>query len=129
MAGNKYGAKKIKDPATGYVFDSKHEFNRWCELRLLERAGKITELRRQVKYVLIPAQREASTEVYKAGPNKGLPKPGAVIEKACTYVADFRYFDENGKLVVEDAKGHKTEAYKIKKKLMLWVHNIRIKET
>ena len=128
MAGNKYGAKKITDPITGFVFDSKHEYRRWCELRLLERAGKITGLHRQVKYVLIPAQREECTEVYKAGPNKGLPKPGAVIEKACTYVADFVYF-ENGKQVVEDAKGHKTEAYKIKKKLMLWVHNIRIKET
>lgn len=129
MAGNKYGAKKITDPITGFVFDSKREYTRWCELRLLERAGKITDLKRQVKFELIPAQREESTEVYKAGPHKGLPKPGAVIEKACTYIADFRYFDENGKLVVEDAKGHKTEAYKIKKKLMLWVHNIRIKET
>ena len=128
MAGNKYGAVKITDPATGYVFDSKHEFYRWCELRILWRTGKITDLKRQVKFELIPAQREASTEVYKAGPHKGLPKPGAVIEKACTYVADFTYI-ENGKLVVEDAKGHKTEAYKIKRKLMLWVHNIRIKET
>lgn len=126
---NKYGNKKITDPATGFVFDSKHEFTRWCELRLLERAGKITDLKRQVKFELIPAQREESTEVFKAGPHRGLPKPGAVIEMACTYVADFLYFDENGELVVEDVKGHKTEAYKIKKKLMLWVHGIRIKET
>lgn len=129
MAGNKYGARKVTDPDTGDVFDSKHEYRRWCELRLLERAGKITDLNRQVKYVLIPAQREDSTEVYKAGPQKGMPKPGAVIEKACTYVADFVYF-ENGKQVVEDAKGHKaviTETFKIKKKLMLWVHNIRIR--
>lgn len=129
MAGNKFGAKKITDPATGFVFDSKKEYHRWCELSWMERAGKITELRRQVKYVLIPAQRAPSTEVFKAGPHRGLPKPGAVIEKACTYVADFLYFDENGEMVVEDAKGHKTEAYKIKKKLMLWVHGIRIKET
>ena len=89
MAGNKYGAKKVKDPITGFLFDSKAEYTRWCELRLLERAGKISRLRRQVSYELIPTQREESTEVYKAGPQKGLPKPGAIIEKGVTYIADF----------------------------------------
>lgn len=132
MAGNKFGAKKITDPATGFVFDSKMEYHRWCELSWLERAGKITELRRQVKYVLIPAQRAPSTEVFKAGPHRGLPKPGTVIEKACTYVADFLYFDENGEMVVEDAKGHKKGAaydlFVIKRKLMLYVHGIKIVE-
>ena len=128
MAGNKFGAKQIKDPATGFVFDSKKEFTRWCELRILERAGKISDLERQVVFELIPAQKEESTEVYKAGPQKGLPKPGALIERPVTYVADFTY-RENGKSVVEDTKGYRTEAYKIKKKLMLWVHGIRIKET
>jgi hypothetical protein len=106
--GNKYGAKKIKDPATGYVFDSKKEYHRWCELRLLERAGKIKDLCRQVSYELIPKQDG---------------------ERACTYVADFLYFGEDGKLVVEDAKGVRTDAYRIKKKLMLWIHGIKIKET
>ena len=105
---NKYGAKKIKDPATGFVFDSKAEFIRWCELRILERAGKISDLKRQVKYELIPKQ-------------KG--------ERACTYLADFVYKDSDGNTVVEDTKGVKTDAYRIKKKLMLWVHGIRIKET
>lgn len=132
MAGNKYGAKKIKDPATGYVFDSKHEFIRWCELRIMERAGKITNLRRQVKYELIPTQREKSTEVYKAGPQKGLPKPGAVIEKPCSYVADFTYIDEDGNFVAEDVKGYKKGAaydlFSIKRKLLLLVHGIRLKE-
>lgn len=132
MAGNKFGAKQIKDPATGYVFDSKSEFTRWCELRLLERAGRISGLRRQVKYELIPSQREESTEVYKAGPQKGLPKPGAVIEKACFYVADFEYCDADGKLVVEDTKGCKKGAaydlFVVKRKLMLWVHGIKVKE-
>ena len=125
---NKFGAKKTKDPATGIEFDSKAEFNRWCELRLLERGGKISGLKRQVEFELIPTQRETNTEVYKAGPQKGLPKPGAVIEKPCKYVADFTYY-QNGKYIVEDAKGCKTEAYKIKKKLMLYVHGIRITET
>ena len=108
MTMNKYGAKKIKDPATGFVFDSKAEFIRWCELRILERAGKISDLKRQVKYELIPKQ-------------KG--------ERACTYLADFVYKDSDGNTVVEDTKGVKTDAYRIKKKLMLWVHGIRIKET
>ena len=108
MTGNKYGAKKITDPATGFVFDSKAEFIRWCELRILERAGKISDLQRQVKYELIPKQ---------AG------------ERACTYVADFVYIDSDGNKVVEDTKGVRTDAYRIKRKLMLWIHGIRIKET
>lgn len=127
MAGNKFGAKKVTTP-DGQKFDSIKERDRYVVLKLLERAGKITGLERQVKFELIPSQREESTEVYKAGPQKGLPKPGAVIEKPCTYVADFTYY-QDGKYIVEDAKGCKTEAYKIKKKLMLWVHGIRIKES
>ena len=105
---NKYGAKKITDPATGFVFDSKAEFVRWCELRIMERAGKISDLQRQVKYELIPKQ-------------KG--------ERACTYLADFVYKDSDGNTVVEDTKGVRTDAYKIKRKLMLHIHGIRIKET
>lgn len=132
MAGNKFGAKKVTDPITGFVFDSKKEHKRWSELFLLERAGKIRNLRRQVKYELIPVQREESTEVYKAGPQKGLPKPGAVIEQSVKYVADFVYCDANGNTVVEDAKGcEKGAAYDlfvIKRKLMLMVHGIRVKE-
>lgn len=131
MAGNKYGAKKITDPNTGFVFDSKKEYLRWCELRLLERAGKITGLCRQVEFELIPTQREKSTEVYKAGPCKGLPKPGAVIEKAVYYVADFTYY-QDGEYVVEDTKGYKKGAayqiFSIKRKLML-LNGIRVKET
>lgn len=104
---NKYGAKKIKDPATGYVFDSKKEFIRWCELRIMEKSGRISDLKRQIKYELIPKQ---------AG------------ERACNYVADFVYC-QDGNLVVEDSKGFRTEGYKIKRKLMLWVHGIKVKET
>lgn len=108
MVWNKYGAKKITDPATGFVFDSKAEFIRWCELRILERAGKISDLQRQVKYELIPKQNG---------------------ERACTYLADFVYKDSDGNTVVEDTKGVRTDAYRIKRKLMLWVHGIIIKET
>lgn len=129
---NKYGAKKIKDPFTGDVFDSKKEYSRWCNLRLLERAGRISDLDRQVTFELIPTQREESAEVYKAGPQKGLPKPGAIIEKAVSYVADFVYIDEKGNQVVEDTKGCKKGAaydlFVVKRKMMLWVHGIRVKE-
>jgi hypothetical protein len=114
------------------TFASIHEYQRWLELRLLEKAGKIFKLNKQVSYELIPTQREASTEVYKAGPQKGLPKPGAVIEMPTKYVADFVYVDEKGKLVVEDAKGLKKgaayELFVIKRKLMLERHGIRIRE-
>ena len=132
MAGNKFGAKKVTDPITGFVFDSKKEHKRWSELFLLERAGKIRNLRRQVKYELIPTQREKGTEVYKKGPQKGLPKPGVIIEKECAYIADFVYCDADGNMVVEDAKGCKKGAaydlFVIKRKLMLYVHGIRVKE-
>ena len=130
-AGNKYGARMVTDPITGEVFDSQKEYNQWRVLKILERAGKISDLQRQVRFELIPSQRKESTEVYKSGPQKGLPKPGEVIEKPCTYIADFVYI-ENGKKIVEDTKGYKKGAaydlFVIKRKLMLWVHGIKIKE-
>lgn len=103
---NKYGARKLTAP-DGQKFDSVKEFHRWGMLRLLERAGRISDLKRQVKYQLIPKQDG---------------------ERACYYVADFTYY-ENGKLVAEDCKGYATEVFRLKKKLMLWVHGIRIRIT
>ena len=103
---SKYGNRRIKAP-DGQVFDSVKEFHRWGCLRLLERAGRISDLKRQVKFELIPKQEG---------------------ELACNYVADFTYY-QNGEYIVEDVKGCKTDVYKIKKKLMLWVHGIRITET
>lgn len=130
-AGNKFGAKKVHS-IDGQVFDSEKEYHRYCELRLLERAGKISDLKRQVKFELIPSQREETNEVYKAGPQKGLPKPGAVIEKPCRYIADFMYRDEHGNAVVEDTKGYKKGAaydlFVIKRKMMLWMLGIKVKE-
>lgn len=70
MAWNKYGAKRVKDPVTGELFDSSKEYRRWCELKLLERAGKVSGLKRQVTFELIPTQRAESTEVYKGSPQK-----------------------------------------------------------
>lgn len=106
MAGNKYHARKLTAP-DGQVFDSVKEYHRYGCLKLLERAGKITDLKRQVKFELIPKQ-------------DGM--------RACHYVADFVYY-EDGQLVVEDCKGVKTDVFKIKEKLMLHEHGIRIRIT
>lgn len=107
---SKYHNRKVTQG--GETFDSVKEYRRFCELRLLERAGAVTDLRRQVRFELIPAQRV----------------DGKVAERACSYVADFVYM-ENGQQVVEDAKGMRTQEYRLKRKLMLWVHGIRIRET
>lgn len=123
----KYGNKKIT-AGNGQVFDSKKEYRRYCELTLLERAGEITNLQKQVHYLLIPEQRAPSTEVYKRGPRTGQPKPGPVLERKVTYIADFVY-EQNGEPVVEDVKGLRTKEYVIKRKLMLYTYGIRIKET
>ena len=104
---SKYHAEK----SGGY--DSRKEHRRANELRLLLRAGLISDLREQVSYELIPAQRGAD---------------GKVIERACHYVADFVYTDEHGNTIVEDTKGVRTDVYRIKRKLMLKVHGIRITE-
>jgi uncharacterized protein YbcC (UPF0753/DUF2309 family) len=125
---NKYGNKKVI--LNGEVFDSKHEYVRCLELRLLEKSGAISDLKRQVPYELIPVQREKSTRFYKKGRKKGEPVPGKVIEQAVIYIADFVYKDHNGKTVVEDTKSTatKTKDYVIKRKLMLWRYGIRVQE-
>lgn len=115
---NKYGSSKVE--ADGIVFDSQREASRYNQLKLLESAGIIRNLRRQVKYVLIPSQ-HSKTEFNK-------DKSPKVIEKECSYYADFVYIDEFGAEHVEDTKGMKTKDYIIKRKLMLHVHGIRIEE-
>lgn len=117
----KYHSRKVV--RGGETFDSVKEYRRFCELSLLQRAGAITELQRQVEFELIPTQREPDSVGVRGGVKKG-----KVIELGVKYVADFVYF-ENGKKVVEDTKGFKTPEYKIKRKLMLFIHGIRIKET
>lgn len=119
----KYGNKKTS--VDGIWFDSKKEAQRYCELKWLERAGKITDLELQKEFELIPAQYETYERYGKNG--KRLKDGCRCIEKKCVYIADFVY-KENGDQVIEDTKGVKTEAYKIKRKLMLKVHGIRIKE-
>ena len=109
---NKYNARKIT--LNGQKFDSQHELDRWCELSLLQRGKVIADLRRQVKFELIPAQKDEN---------------GKVIERAVSYIADFTYTDrKTGQMVVEDAKGVRTKEYTIKRKMMLYFHGIRIRE-
>lgn len=102
---SKYNAKKVVE--NGQRFDSQKEYNRWCQLVLLEQAGEIQGLRRQVPYVLIEKSEHG---------------------RAVKYIADFCYM-ENGKEVVEDAKGFKTDVYKLKRRLMEERYGIKIRET
>jgi hypothetical protein len=109
-------------------FDSLKESRRWNELNLLQRAGKITDLQRQVKFVLIPTQYE-KYERYSNKTGNRLKDGIRAVEKECAYYDDFVYF-KDGEMVVEDVKSKatKTKDYIIKRKLMLSVHNIKIKE-
>jgi hypothetical protein len=104
-------------------FASRKEYNRWRELQMMERAGIISDLQFQVKFELIPAQREPDS----VGPRGGV-KRGKTIESACYYIADFVYH-RDGETIVEDTKGVRTDAYKIKRKLMLYRYGIKILET
>ncbi len=123
---SKYHSKKtILD---GEQFDSQKESRHWQELRLLERAGQIQGLRRQVKFCLIPAQYE-TFERRSEKTGKRLKDGKRRLEHECCYIADFVYSGPDGSLVVEDTKGVRTADYIIKRKLMLWVHGIRILET
>lgn len=125
MRRRKYGNTKII--VDGIQFDSKREAARYQELKLLERAGVISFLQRQTKFQLIPDQHAPSNAVYTKGPRKGQRKPGKLLEHECSYIADFCYI-QNGETVVEDAKGYRTEVYRIKKKLMLERYGIHIRE-
>lgn len=104
----KYGNRKTE--IDGILFDSKKEASRYLDLKLMQQAGEISDLRMQVKYELVP-------------PQKGETRN----ERAISYIADFVY-GEKGKPVVEDVKGHRTKEYIIKRKLMKWVHGIEVKE-
>ena len=122
ISRNKYHNRKYS--ADGEVFDSKREYQRWQELKLLEKAGEITELRRQVPYEILPDQREPD----KIGPRGGR-KPGRIIERKALYIADFVYKDRTGREVVEDCKGMRTKDYILKRKLLLFRFGIQILES
>lgn len=107
---NKYHARKTE--VDGIVFDSKREADRYCELRLLERAGVIKDLRRQVRFELVP----------------GYVLNGKTI-RPVSYVADFVYVDKmSGEEIVEDAKGFRTDVFKLKKKIFGYRYKKEIEE-
>ncbi len=106
---NKYHNQKTRT-SDGIEHDSQKEARRWMELQLLQKAGLIGELDRQVKFELIPKQEG---------------------ERPCYYIADFVYTDPTGEIVVEDVKSEATrkdKAYIIKRKLMLYLKGIKIRE-
>ena len=123
--GTKYNAHKCV--VDGITFDSHKEANRYCELKLLERAGEISDLQLQVEFELIPNQYATEERYGKSG--KRLKDKQILLERRCCYLADFVYTDKRtGEKVVEDCKGFRLETYKIKKKLMLYRFGVRIKE-
>ena len=105
---NKYHNKKVI--VDNIKFDSKKEARRYNELKLLEKAGIIKNLQRQVKYEL----------------QTSFKYNGKTI-RAINYIADFVY-EKDGELIVEDVKGIKTDIYKLKKKMLLYIFNIEIQE-
>ena len=123
---SKYHSKKTE--VDGILFDSKREAQRYQELKLMEKAGMICDLKMQVKYELIPAQYI----------------DGKCVERAIHYYSDFEYYvlkplrqksvmvEPDAKMIgqhiVEDVKGMRTEVYKIKKKLMLYKYGIKLTE-
>ncbi len=103
-ASNKYRA--VKALVEGITFDSQREASRYCELKILERVGTIRSLERQVVYEIAVNGRHIAN-----------------------YIADFRYIDrETEETVIEDAKGKRLPVYKLKKKLVEAIHNIKIIE-
>lgn len=120
----KYFAHKIK--TKDGEFDSKKEYQRFLQLNKMLAAGEISDLKLQPSFELIPVQREPDT----IGPRGGVKK-GKVLERAVNYIADFSYV-QNGKLVVEDVKGFRDstayDVFVIKRKLLLYLKGIRVKE-
>ena len=102
---SKYGNRIVE--FDGYKFDSQGESMRYYQLKMLQKAGKISGLQVHVPFELIPKDEK---------------------HRAIYYEADFVYI-ENGEKIVEDFKGFRTDVYKIKKRMMKWLYGIDIKET
>jgi hypothetical protein len=105
----KYGNKRVE--VDGIKFDSKKESKRYSQLKLLERANEIKELKMQVPFELQPSFKLNKKTI-----------------RAIKYIADFTYIGKDGKLVVEDTKGYRTDVYKLKKKLFEYKYGIEITE-
>lgn len=102
---SKYRAKKTV--VDGIKFDSKREAERYCELKLLEKAKEIRNLELQPRFLLQDKFKDRNGKTHRK------------IE----YVADFMYIDKDGKKIVEDVKGMMTDVYKLKKKMFLKIYD------
>ena len=107
-AGSKYRNEKCT--FGGMSFDSRFERDYWLYLEGEQKAGRIRQLQRQVKFLLIPPQYV----------------DGKLAERACHYIADFTWRDLEGNMVVADTKGYETPEFIIKRKLMLERFGIRV---
>lgn len=109
---SKYGS--VKQQVMGITFDSKAEARRFLELKALEAAGQIDCLELQKRFLLLSSKRNAD----------------GYLERETAYVADFVYVDSSGETIVEDTKSPatRTPEYVIKRKLMLHIHGITIRE-
>jgi glutamine synthetase type III len=121
MKQSKYHSTKVT--YGGMTFDSRKEYRRYQTLQMLEKGGVITNLRRQVRYELIPNQYTTKNIQLKTMQKQ----KQVLVERKVEYVADFVY-EQDGTTIVEDTKGFRTADYIIKRKLMLWVHGIKIEE-
>ena len=99
---NKYHNRKTKG------FDSTKEWRRNQELEIMQRAGEISELNRQVPFTLMPSYTIADETT----------RQGLRTVREIRYVADFTYRLKNGKRIIEDVKGMQTDVFKIKRKLL-----------
>ena len=111
---NKYRAKKTV--IDGYTFDSRKEAARYKELKCLLKSGIIQNLEIHKTFHLLPKQTDSK---------------GRVLERKCDYIADFAY-TQDGEMVVEDVKSpatRKKPEYVLKRKMMLFFHGIKIRET
>jgi hypothetical protein len=108
---SKYGNKKTV--LGNVVYDSQKEANRAFELAMLEKAGIIKDLKRQVRFELIPSQKNEN---------------GKVLFRPVVYIADFTYTDcKTGEKIIEDVKGFATSDFKLKQKMMYYFYHIKIR--
>ena len=112
MEFRKYHNKKVI--IDGIKFDSEKEGNYYLKLKMLEKAGKIRDLKLQVPFVLI--------ETFKVDDR---------TYRKTKYIADFTYYDDKDKLHVVDVKSEATrkdKTYQLKKKLLAWKYGLEIEE-
>lgn len=132
-SGNKLHAEKAV--VDNIIFDSKREAKRYCELKLLLKAGEISHLELQKEFILLPPQYDKPTGFYQKGEKKGQPKQGKLLERGVSYFADFCYIDtKTNDYIVEDTKGYRDPSsseyakFVLKRKMLLYFYGIKIRE-